>query len=560
MTDTNNVAATAADVSAPTYNISVETFRQNDGTGTDSSTIRAALLWISTNVPDGQGSRLYFETGRTYIYDRTAEIYNINNLVIDLNSATLMRADASVTTAQLALNTSVNATSIQLNSVPASWYVNDTVTAFVGSGDPDTSRNPTRITAIDRATNTVTLAGGFGPFGTTTQTIPAGASVGKSFQCFLGRPSTEEGGNLRPGINYNVQIINGILNGNSANQLNNSWRFAMEIYINGRSSGIRGVRFANTTGECIVGHGLRIQNCEFRNLSGSAFHTSRHDDTETAGSASWFVNNYVENVCQAGNIANGHSEGAVTFSWGAGRLIITGNEFRNGNTSVLGGFGPSSGEPMADKWLIFSNNIANNFRGAIWGLNNPVDGVIISNNILVDCRDNSSELNKLLNSATSSVGGNVAIGNTVLGGSFRATNATFGAEPTGTIGQVKLWARGRKLRTSYSSLSDCTAVVEASTAIMALISADTTGSVLAYHSASGAPAGSFFIQWLPAQKKLQLLGNEPGARVEFTTPVAMPAQVNMTLRTFADNTAAKTAGLVAGDLYKLSTGAVFSVI
>ncbi|WP_256579799.1 MULTISPECIES: hypothetical protein [unclassified Pseudomonas] len=563
MTDMNDLAATATNLiysSDSGFDVAVEDFRQDDDTGTDSSTIRAALAWISANVPDGQGSRLYFETGRTYIYDRTAEIDYINNLVIDLNGATLMRADASVTTARLATDTSVSSNTIVLDAVPDSWYVNDTVTAFVGSGDQDTSRSPMRITAIDPNTNTVTLAAGFGPFGNTTQTIPAGSWVGKSFQCFLGRPSTEEGGKLRPGINYNVQIINGSVDGNSANQLNNSWRFAMEIYINGRSSGIRGVRFANTTGECIVGHGLRVESCEFRNLSGSAFHTSRHDDTDAVGSASWFINNYVESVCLAGNQANGHSEGAVTFSWGAGRLIVTGNEFRNGNESVLGGFGPSSGEAMPDKWIIFSDNIATSFKALFWGLFPPLEGVVISNNVLVDCNDNSAQLNKLFDSETSSVGGNVAVGNTVLGGSFRATNATFGVEPTNTISQVKVWARGRKLRTDYSSLSDCTAVVEASTAIMALISADTTGSVVAFHSASGNRSGSFFIQWLPSQKKLQLLGNESGARVEFATPVAMPGQVNMTLRTFNDNTAAKAAGLVAGDLYKLASGAVFSVI
>lgn len=559
MTEISNTTVNTVSICDSNFNFAVEDFRLNDG-DTDSDVIRAALSSISSNVPEGQGSRLYFETGRTYVYDRTAEIDYINNLLIDLNGATLMRADASVTTANLAADTSVNANSIVLDFIPTSWYIGDTLTAFTGSNDIDTSRNPMRISAIDIETNTVSLDAGFGAFGPTTDIIPAGAWIGKSFQCFLGSPSTEEGGKLRPGVNYNIQIINGTIDGNSANQLNNSWRFAMEIYINGRSSGIRGVRFSNTTGECIVGHGLRIESCEFRNLSGSAYHTSRHDDTEAAGSASWFINNYVEGVCLAGNVANGHSEGAVTFSWGAGRLIVTGNEFRNGNESVLGGFGPSAGESMPDKWIIFSNNIANSFNGLFWGLFPPIEGVVISNNILVNCKDNSSDLNKLLNSATSTVGGNVAVGDTVLGGSLRATNAIFGAEPTGTIGQVKLWARGRKLRTNYSSLSDCTAVVEANTAIMALISADTTGSVLGYYSTSGAPAGSFFIQWLPAQKKLQLLGNEPGAWVEFTTPVSLPAQVNMTLRTFADNAAARAAGLKVGDLYKLSSGAVFSVI
>lgn len=203
MTEISNTTVNTVSICDSNFNFAVEDFRLNDG-DTDSDVIRAALSSISSNVPEGQGSRLYFETGRTYVYDRTAEIDYINNLLIDLNGATLMRADASVTTAKLAADTSVNANSIVLDFIPTSWYIGDTLTAFTGSNDRDTSRNPMRISAIDIETNTVSLDAGFGAFGTTTDLIPAGAWIGKSFQCFLGSPSTEEGGKLRPGVNYNT--------------------------------------------------------------------------------------------------------------------------------------------------------------------------------------------------------------------------------------------------------------------------------------------------------------------------------------------------------------------
>lgn len=541
--------------------VSVENFRVSAGvTLSDTDAARAALAWIGANVNEGLGAILKYECGRLYVYDGTTEIGNISNLTIDLNGALLRRAPASQTTAKLSVAAGVGATSITLDAIPASWKVGDTVTAFTGRQNANTGPNPSRINAINQATKTVTLAGGLGAVGSNTVTLPVGTWIGKNYQCFLGRPSTEENGNLRPGINNNVHIINGSIDGNSANQLNNSWRFSMEIYINGRSSGVSGVKFSNTAGECIVGHGLRVEGCEFRNLSGSAFHTSRHDDTEAEGSASWFTSNVVDGVCLATNAVNGHSEGAVTFSWGAGRLIVTGNEFRNGNEGVLGGFGPSTGA-MADKWLVVSDNLCMTFNRVFWGLVAPLAGVVVANNVFIDCNDNTVEMQNLLLSPSCSAGGNVAIGNTVLSGSFRATNGAFGDDMSGTITQTKMWARRDKLWSNYDRISDCTAVIEGSTALLAMICSDAAGagSGIAFHSAAGRTSGSFFIQWMPSQKKLQFLGNETGANVQFTTPVTIGGRLNIVLPVYASDAAAKAAGLVVGDMYKAPSGAVFNV-
>ena len=539
----------------------VENFRMNGpAVRGDAETIQAALAWIVANVTEGLGSRLIFQARRTYVYDSTSEISYVNNLVIDLNGARLLRAPASATTAKLAVAASISATTLTLDAIPANWKVGDTVAAFSNALDANTSRNAIRINAINQAAKTITLAGGIGAFGSNTTTIPAGVFIGKNYQCFLGRPSTEENGNLRPGINHNIQIINGIIDGNKANQLNNSWRFSMEIFLNGRSSGISGVKFLDTAGECIVGHGLRVEGCEFRGLSGSAYHLSRHDDTTDAGSASWFTNNYVDGVCLAGNAVNGHSEGAVTFSWGAGRLIVANNEFRNGGEGVLGGFGPSSGEINADKWLVVTGNLCLTFNRVFWGLFAPLQGIVVSDNVFVDCNDNTVEMSLLLTSPSCSAGGNVAIGNTVLSGSLRATNAAFGDDMSGTLTQTKLWARGNKLRSTYTTLSEYTAVIEANTALVALMSADNTGSGLAFLSAGGHPVGSFYLQWLPQQKKLQFLGVETGAKVEFTTPVSLGLnRLNVVLPVFASDAAAKAAGLVVGDMYKTAAGAVYNV-
>ena len=533
--------------------IYVESFRTSSLS--DSNTIRAALDWIEANRA-GVMTRLVFEAGRTYVYDRTAELRTINNLVIDLNGATLKRAPASATKTTLAQDAGTGQSTIFLASIPDNWEVGDYLAAYTDNTDAGISHNICRIESIVPAQNRVGITVGFGHFGGYTDIIPAGTTVAKKFSAFAGRPSTTEAGIPTPGgVNANVHIINGVIDGNAANQENNSWYFNSEIVLHGRQSSIREIVFVQTAGECIVGHGLRVEGNTFRGLKGSAFHLSRHDDTWAQGSASWFVNNFVNGVCQATQEVNAHSEGAITFSWGAGRLIVAHNEFWNGVESILGAFASNDTNP--DEWLIFSGNLCRNFDRLFFALAAP-EGVVVTDNILVDCESAIFQMSELLASATNSVGGNVCIGNSAVAGAYRATHGVFGSASQ-TITQLKLLA-GEDV-----SGFDITRLVENKAALMgetnvyqAFVTSDTGRGGLAFYSPSGSPAGDFFAAWNPATKSFELLGNAIGGGERVAIRGAFLSLPD-TIQTYADNAAARSGGLLTGDVYQTPTGQLMRV-
>ena len=69
-----------------------------------------------------------------------------------------------------------------------------------------------------------------------------------------------------------------------------------------------------------------------------------------------FINNIVINPNRIATGLNGHSEGAVTFSWGAGNLEIRDNYFysKYGNQGVMGFF--SGAAQHTDENLIVTGN------------------------------------------------------------------------------------------------------------------------------------------------------------------------------------------------------------
>lgn len=536
--------------------VSVESFRT---TGlSDSNTIRAALDYIESNLV-GKMTILVFEASREYVYDRTAELRTINNLIIDLNGATLKRAPAAATKTTLALIAGTGQSTLYLTSIPSNWEVGDFLAAYVDNTDAGVSHNTCRITAIVRAENRVNISMGFGKFGGYTATIPAGTTIAKKFSAFAGRPSNTEANIPTPGgVNYNVHIINGVINGNAANQENNSWYFNSEIFLHGRHSSIRNMGFANTAGECIVGHGVRVDGCTFQDLKGSCFHLSMHDESWASASASWFTNNFVDRVNLATQNVNGHCEGAITFSWGAGRLIVTGNEFSNGTESVLGAFGPATEAENPDKWLIFSNNLCRNFERLFYAISAPAEGVVVTDNILVDCESSTFQMDVLLGGKSNIVGGNSCIGNSAVGGAYRATNAVFGAA-TSTIESLPLLV-GKdvpgfdKWRMSGAVLS---AVMHPTRAFRAYATGAAGEAGDTFYSPGGSYAGEFFRQWIPATRRYELLGNIEGGGVRV---VIKSATLNLDhTQTRVDNAAALASGMVTGDVYATPTGHLMRV-
>lgn len=533
----------------------VESFRVGS---TDSEAIQAALDYVGTNYV-GKRARVMFEAGREYVYNATATLRYINDLDIDLNGATLKRAPASTTVTTLALDAGTGQATLYLTSIPANWKVGEHLVGFSGPADSQTSRNPTRITAINYGNNSVTMQNGLGVFGGFATIIPAGCSIGKSFSAFGGRPSsTESQYPLTEGVNANIHIKNGVINGNVANQVNSSWRYCSEIQLQGNGCSVSGMTFKDTTSECILGHGVRVEGNRFLNMGGSCLHTSVHDNTLEEHSSSWFINNFADGINLKTQAVIGHSEGAVTFSWGAGRLFVLNNDLRNGSEGVLGAFGPSSGETMADKWLTISGNTCINFASLFPSIVTPIEGMIITNNTLVNIALISEQTTKLLTSATSTVYGNIVLGGSPINGALRASQAVFGPMDAGTVTQVKMLARSAAVAGfDYGRLSANPAAVEGAAAMIAMVTSDAGIAGMTFFSPSGTTAGSFYQIWTPATKRLKFLANEAGAALEFAAPMHAPGT---SLPTYATNADAVAGGKPVGQLYKTATGELRVVV
>ena len=485
----------------------------------DSNTIRSALDYIESNRA-GKVTVLVFEASREYVYDRTAELRTINNLIIYLNGATLKRAPATATKTTLAQDAGTGQSTIYLTSIPDNWEVGDYLSAYVDNTDAGVSKNICRIVSIVPAENRVGISMGFGNFGGYTSIIPAGTTVAKKFSAFAGRPSSTEAGiPTTGGVNYNVHIVGpGVIDGNSAQQENNSWYFNTEITLHGRQSSIREIAFGKTAGECIVGHGVRVEGNSFSNLKGSAFHTSMHDDSWALSSASWFVNNFVDRVCLATQEVGGHTEGAVTFSWGAGRLIITGNEFANGTESVLGSFYPEA--TNTDRWLIFSDNICRNFDRLFYDIGAGVEGVVVTDNILIDCQSAKFQMDKLYAGRTNIVGGNSCIGNTQIAGVYRAPNAVFG-DVSSTVGKLATVSGSPVPAFDMARLvENRAAVMDPATATVGMVCGDSGYSGHSFHSPSGTTAGEFFAIWMFFLREILLRNDACSLSINLTsTPI-----------------------------------------
>lgn len=399
------------DLAEKWHPINVEKFRQAGFS--DSQTIQAALEYI--NALPFSGTHLIFEAGRLYTYDSDHSVKYINNLLIDLNGATLKRAAGSTTSALLAQELTVAGSAgltLTLDYIPDNWSVGEYLTVFTSDLDQDTSRTRRRITSINRTNNTVKI---YAPleFSPAKTTLPVGTRVAKNFNCFSGRPSSPDSGSypLEAGINERIFITNGIIDGSRANQYNVSWRFITEIGIHSIGGVINKIHFKNITGETIAGHGLSVQNCIYEDIGGSLYHTSLNDQTKSIAGFAWFINNTVKRCNLETTTRIGHSEGAITFSWGAGNFIIKDNVLEDLTECFLGGFSTYT-EAHGDEFLMVSGNIVKGAKGLISGAQEPTLAIHITGNIFHDCGNSTTLTKSIAANPNNSIHGNTLTGNT----------------------------------------------------------------------------------------------------------------------------------------------------
>jgi len=359
------------------------------------------------------------------------------------------------------------ASTMVLANVPANWNVGDLVAAVTGNTDALAS-NVRRITAINRGTNTVTLNFQLDKVGVTTW--PAGTAIVKSYNCFVGRPSLADSNSLLDaGANKRVRIHGGTIDGNEAQQVSNSWRIGSEIILHSEGGAIYDVKFQNTAAECIVGHGILARGNTFVDLGGSALHTSVNDFLVAIATPTIFTGNVVRRTNLKGQAASGHAEGAITFSWGPGHLIISNNLFDGGSEALLGNFGVSTGANPS-RLLIVTGNICKGYSSIFASVNGSTYGVTLSGNDFHDCGDNTILTNTLYN-RLNRISGNSISGNTVLPEQAQLVAQRFGPVVVETIGGAgpaiatnalnRLWIKQSGSGVPAANLADSNVVLEA---------------------------------------------------------------------------------------------------
>lgn len=142
------------------------------------------------------------------------------------------------------------------------------------------------------------------------------------------------------GSSFNDLTFDGNRNNNTGSY---SWRInAAVMALTKSTTKYLNCQFFNSPSETIVGHNAYIKGCTFRNINGSAFHTSADRLTSAEDEIySFVIDNTFENINQIQNSITGHSEGCITHSNSGGYYTATGNTFINIGDAVLGDLYPS---------------------------------------------------------------------------------------------------------------------------------------------------------------------------------------------------------------------------
>lgn len=318
----------------------------------------------------GSNSTIHLREGAVYVLDGPLDFRNYHNVTLNGHGAILRRADSSRTAATLAMPYNGEGFVI-LDKIPPSLKVRDTVVIADGQAVGDAVMNI--ATAIEG--NKVTLSSPL------PRPFAAGATFLKSFFMVQGLPS-----DIVNGTNPGIILEHITFDGNARNnQLNYAWNINATIgLMGGKTSEIRYNRFIDIPNENILGHGLKVHHNVFDGLNGSAFHTSVPDITKSLNAGSEFRYNVVYNPNRLGGVFNGHSEGAISFSWGAGNLLVADNDFYSdsGHFGVLGIFAGAA--ENTDDNLTVLRNRAFKFEYIIKIYSpaaNPITNLLITDNL-----------------------------------------------------------------------------------------------------------------------------------------------------------------------------------
>lgn len=346
------------------------------GTNTQDRTVLDAWKSLQGQIDKaGSGARLHLNPNIVYKLTSSLDLRDYRDITIDGNGATLLRADASEVSTILSYDYD-GSTIIHVTAVPPNYRIGDFIVIASGQSINDVTVPARKILRIDG--NFIEVDSPFsGPHS-------SGSVILKSFPLITGMPS-----HIESGSNPGIILQNIIFDGNGrANTVNFGWPINGTIILHGGgNSEIRFNRFIDISNENIIGHGIKIHHNTFDGLNGSALHTSVNDITRHINTPASFTDNAVFNPNRLEKFLNGHSEGAITFSWGEG-LQIERNFFISDshNYGVLGFFNGTA--PNRNDNLFVKENYAYGFEYII-DIYKPLSevtplNILVTNNIFIN--------------------------------------------------------------------------------------------------------------------------------------------------------------------------------
>lgn len=136
--------------------------------------------------------------------------------------------------------------------------------------------------------------------------------------------------------------------------------------------------FINSPSETIMGHNCIIRNCTFKDLNGSAFHTSMDREKVPEDKIhSLLENNHFENTNEISTYIGGHSEGCITHSNSGGYYTATGNTFIDVGFAVIATLYPSvSPHDWGTSNILFTDNTINTAGRLVRALATHIPGEV----------------------------------------------------------------------------------------------------------------------------------------------------------------------------------------
>ncbi|MES2330128.1 MAG: hypothetical protein V4539_11040 [Bacteroidota bacterium] len=304
--------------------------------GTSVASIRSAI------TAAGDSGTLIFNPGTIYTIDDYLRIKPEQTWL--MYGVTLKRASETVVTLT-AVATSAQLT-VSVSSVPSSWQLGDHIYFYVDSSSTGGTVDTRIITGISGTTITLSNALGLGAYNSATS-YAIGVKVKKVFPLVTTLDATtipELTGITNDEI-YPFYIEGGTFDGDKALTGDNvSWYVNQTIFGFGEKKAIiSGCTFVNIPNDCIDGHGLIVDKCNYKNLNNSFVHLSgtllNHVTfavlKHTIGTIISNCTGDSSNLFLSG-VYSRHSRGVIESSSSGGFVTVIGCRFSNGKNSVYG--------------------------------------------------------------------------------------------------------------------------------------------------------------------------------------------------------------------------------